>query len=86
MTNSVMLMGRLCCLPEKTAESEYCISIRLEDSDETFEIVIWPQMARIIKKQYPIGTLTAIRGCLKNTDGKMWITATRISFISSSEL
>lgn len=90
MLNQIVFVGTLAEKPVYADNKDLagnCYKITLTSENEgsgkqNIDIYLWKQITEVINEKYGIGTLIGIKGYLKQCDDKLYVIATRISFVT----
>jgi hypothetical protein len=94
MLNSVAILGRIAGRPLKiddmpAADAAYKVQIRIDETQDSRQalvnICIWEELAQTINDKYSEETLAGIKGYLKTVNDRLYVVATRVSFMTPME-
>ena len=94
MLNSVALLGRIAGRPMKiddmpAADAAYKVPVRIDETTDSkqavVDIYIWDALAQTINDKYCEETVAGIKGYLKNINDRLYVVATRVSFMTPME-
>jgi hypothetical protein len=94
MLNSVTILGRIAGRPVKTddspaANATYKVPVRIDETKDSrqavVDIYIWDSLAQTINDKYSEETVAGIKGYLKDVNDRLYVVATRVSFMTPME-